>query len=204
MAATSDKDQLQLLFPTAVLVSDLAGVEALNERLLAGIERIRANEPSSKPDSWSCELYTTIGSPTTLLEHEEFREFHDLAYRKALAFANAFRFDAERYRPKINECWVNVYGRGHAQEIHVHQNSVLSGIYYVKAPPGSSPTLFHSPMSDVMLEPPAIERNRLNNTIAGFDPVPGRMLLFRSCVRHSVLPHRIDEERVTIAFNVTM
>lgn len=197
-------DKLRMLFPTVVQVSDIEGAPALNQKLLDAIHAIRASEPSTKPDSWSCDLYTTIGSATLLLERDEFREFNEVAMRKVLRYAEAFKFDTARYRPKINECWVNVYSRTHAQEIHIHQNSVFSGIYYVKAPPGCAPTLFHSPMGDVMLEPPTTGKNPLNSTVAGFDAVEGRMLVFRSSLRHSVLPSTIDEERVTIAFNVTM
>jgi uncharacterized protein (TIGR02466 family) len=198
------EDRLQMLFPTVVQVSQIEGSEELNRRLLAAVYAIRAAEPNSKPDSWSCNVYTTIGNPRHFLERNEFGDFDAIARSKVHSFALALKFDIEKHPPKINECWVNVYGRTHSQEIHLHQNSVLSGIYYVKAPPGSSPTLFYSPMSDVMLEPPATERTPLNNSIVGFDAVEGRMIMFRSSLRHSVLPSAIDEDRVTIAFNVTM
>ncbi len=198
------EDRLQMLFPTVVQVSQIEGAAALNRRLLEAVYAIRAGEPNSKPDSWSCNVYTTIGNPTHCLERSEFREFDAIARSKVGSFAQALKFDIEHHPPKINECWVNVYGRTHSQEIHLHQNSVISGIYYVKAPPGSSPTLFYSPTSDVMLEPPTTERTPLNNSIIGFDAIEGRMIMFRSSLRHSVLPSAIDEDRVTIAFNVTM
>jgi hypothetical protein len=44
----------------------------------------------------------------------------------------------------------------------------------------------------------------LNTQVQHIDAVEGRMVIFRSWLRHSVLPSTIDEERGTIAFNVTM
>lgn len=197
-------DQLRMFFPTVVQISKIDGAAALNRTLLKAIERIHKEEPNTKPKSWCCEVYTTIGSPKHLLEYPEFKEFGEIAYNKVMQYANALKFDTERFTPKINECWFNIYSKTHSQEIHVHQNSVVSGIYYVKAPSESAPTLLHSPMADVMLEPPTTERNILNNSIAAFDATEGQMILFRSSVRHSVLPSVIDEDRVTIAFNATM
>jgi hypothetical protein len=59
-------------------------------------------------------------------------------------------------------------------------------------------------MGEVMLDPPVTSGNNLNATVTGFAAVEGRMILFRSSVRHSVLPGRIGGERITLAFNALM
>ncbi|MDH3464238.1 MAG: 2OG-Fe(II) oxygenase family protein [Acidimicrobiia bacterium] len=74
----------------------------------------------------------------------------------------------------------------------------------MKAPAGCAPTLFHSEVSDVMLDPPIVETTPLNSQVQAIDAVEGRMVIFRSWLRHRVLPSTIDEDRVTISFNVTM
>ena len=200
----NDQDDLQLLFPTVIQVSQIADHEALNRRLLEVIDKVKGSEPNSKPESWSCDLFTTIGSPTTLLTYHGMEDFQRIVMQKVMRYADALKMDTANHQPRMNECWVNIYRRDHSQEIHLHQNSVFSGIYYVKAPTGAAPTLFHSPMSDMMLEPPTTESNSLNSAIAGFTPVAGRMIVFRSNLRHNVLSSNIDEERITIAFNVVM
>ena len=104
----------------------------------------------------------------------------------------------------MTECWINVYGGGDAQEAHVHKNNVLSGIYYAKAPAGCGELLFHSPVADSMLEPPKTRTNDFNTPAVGITPVEGQMVLFRSWLRHSVKPNRITEDRISVAFNLTM
>ncbi len=168
------------------------------------VNTLREKEKNSKPQSWACDVYTTIGSPRALLEYPGIEDFLNTAKEKLLNYANSFGYDTSHSQPKITECWLNVYGSGHSQEIHLHRNSMFSGIYYLQAPEGSGPTLFYSPFSDVMLEPKANEGNNLNAKVTGFPPIEGRMLIFRSSLRHSVLPGEIKGERITIAFNAVM
>jgi len=200
----SDEDKLCMFFPTVIQVSQVENAEELNKRLLKAIYEIKATTPNSKPRGWCCELYTTMCTPFGLLEREEFKEIRDVIEQKTLSYANALKYDVKQHKPKINECWVNVYSMTHSQELHRHPNSVFSGIYYVKAPKDSSPTLFHSEVSDIMLEPPITESNPLNTHVTALDAIEGRMIVFRSWLRHSVLPSTVAEDRVTIAFNVTM
>ncbi len=200
----ADQDELLAFFPVVVQVSQVEGAEELNQGLLKAIYEIKETVPNTKPPGWCCEVYTTIRTPYGLLERQEFKGFLTIAREKILKYAQGLRYDVEKFPPRINECWVNVYSATNAQEVHRHPNSVFSGIYYVKAPKGCAPTLFHSEVSDVMLDPPLVERTRLNTQVQHIDAVEGRMVIFRSWLRHSVLPSTIDEERVTIAFNVTM
>ena len=151
---TTSKRDLQLLFPTAIQVSEIDDYVTLNAQLMAAVDRIRAREPNTKPQSWSCDLFTTIGSPQTFLEEPGVERFARIALDNANEYALAHKMDIHNHPPKINECWINIYAHSHAQDVHLHQNSVMSGIYFVKAPPGSAPTLFHAPTSDVMLVPP--------------------------------------------------
>ena len=131
-------------------------------------------------------------------------EFLNIAQSNVLEFARALSLDVERQPPRIHECWINAYSSNQSQEIHLHRNSVISGIYFVQAPEGSGATLFYSPMADSMLEPRALEGSHLNAKVTGFPPVEGRMLLFRSHLRHSVMPGTFAGERLTIAFNAVM
>ncbi|MBS38361.1 MAG: hypothetical protein CMO26_20860 [Thiotrichales bacterium] len=200
----NQEDQIHALFPAVLQISDLDNADVLNARLLQSIYDIKATTPNAKPPGWCCDLYTTIRTPYGLLEREEFADIRNIFKEKVIKYASALRYDVARHPPRLNECWVNVYDTTNSQEVHRHPNSVFSGIYYVKAPPGSAPTLFHSEVSDVMLDPPIMEQTPLNSQVTPVEARPGRMVVFRSWLRHSVLPSQINEDRVTIAFNATM
>lgn len=203
--STENEDNLQLLFPTVVQISQLNDHERINQNLINAVNEIRSTEKNSKPQSWACDLYTTIGNPQTLLNHSAAAEFLYIAKEKIIKYAESFNYHIPESSVRITECWLNIYNTGHSQEIHIHKNSMFSGIYYVKAPEGSGPTLFYSPAADVMLEPLIKEGNNLNAKVSGFPPVEGRMMIFRSSLRHSVLPGTLnDGERITIAFNAVV
>ena len=201
---SDNTSEMNLFFPTAIRTVDIADYKKLNEGILKGIDKIRKSEPNTIPASWSCDLYTTIGAPHTLLQHKEFEPLGKLIIQEANNFARELALDTNRHPLKFTECWVNIYGEGHAQEMHQHANSVISGIYYVKAPEGSGDLLFHSPYHDTMLNPPLERPNGLNNHIVSFKPREGAMVFFRSFVKHSVKPTKGDAERISIAFNLLM
>ena len=198
------KNETLLFFPTVIRECRIADHEQLTAQIMGGIEQIKTTEPNSLPSSWSCDLYTTIGAPTMLTQHKEFAPLREVIMREANAFANSLELDIERHPLKFTECWLNVYTEGHAQEVHHHSNAVISGIYYPKAPPGSGDLLIHSPFMDIMLEPPTRQPNGLNVKVMPITPKPGMMILFRSYVKHSVKPTKCKEERISIAFNLTM
>ena len=53
---TGGQDDLQLLFPTVVQVSQIEGAAELNAGLLRSIYAIKEKQPNTKPNSWSCSV----------------------------------------------------------------------------------------------------------------------------------------------------
>lgn len=198
------KSETLLFFPTVVRECQIANHEELTRKIMKGVKSVQKTEPNSLPATWSCDLYTTIGSSTMLVEHEDFQPLRKVIMQEANAFASELELDIVKHPLKFTECWLNVYTEGHAQEIHHHANAVISGIYYPKAPPGSGDLLIHSPFMDLMLDPPMRKANGLNIKVMPITPKPGMMILFRSFTKHSVKPTRCKEERISIAFNLTM
>jgi uncharacterized protein (TIGR02466 family) len=199
-----NKRGVHKFFPVAVQTSEIGDAAKLNKSIIGEITKIRGTVPNSLPEAWSCNLYTTISSGINLLDQPAFASLQQHILTEAAAFAEVYGLDFASYPPRITECWVNVYGQGDSQEAHNHANSVISGIYYVAAPEGCGELLFHAPMSDTMLEPPTTGPNNVNTPLVALQPQAGEMVLFRSWLRHSVKPTRGKEERISIAFNLTM
>ncbi len=191
-------------FPVAVQSSEIENAATLNKDIIAELGKVRGEIPNSLPEGWSCNLYTTIASGINLLERPAFKTLQQHIVSEVTAFAGVYALDIVNHPPRITECWVNVYGQGDSQEVHLHPNSVISGIYYVAAPEGCGELLFHAPLSDSMLSPPTTETNNINTPMVALKPRAGDMVLFRSWLRHSVKPTQGKEERISIAFNLTM
>ena len=98
------------------------------------------------------------------------------------------------------QSWINMHDRGGFNFLHMHEGSLLSGSFYISAPPGSGQFVFRDPRPGV-----------LNGSIKGgvpnghadihLTPSDGLMVLFPCWMEHYVEPHESDAPRITIAFN---
>ena len=78
---------------------------------------------------------------------------------------------------------------------HVHEDSALSGVFYVDAPAGSGSIVFDDPRGPR----PPFARNRLAHP-----PSSGEVLLFPPWLSHGVAPSSCgaSDARIALSFNV--
>ncbi len=104
----------------------------------------------------------------------------------------------------LGNWWININGKYDYNTPHDHQNSVLSGTYYVQVPEEN--------MGDLMLhrgdnaEFFLTSKVKRQPTMANAMEVPcsvkeSMFYLFPSWVKHSVERNNTDSERISIAFN---
>lgn len=196
--------RVEALFPSAVQITEVDRARHMNRRLMRAIERVRAETPNGRPDSWASSVYTTLNSADQLHRMAEFAELHKIILQEAASFADALNINHRDFPLRVTDCWFNVYGPKDGQEIHHHANNILSGSYYVKAPAGCSGIMFHSPRADLMLVPPLTGLNALNETIVEMPVREGILVLFPSWLKHSVRPSPTADERISISFNISM
>lgn len=102
--------------------------------------------------------------------------------------------------------WINVNPPGGYNGPHQHSNAILSGVYYVDVPRGSSEKggaiEFLSPhpvrlLRGVIKAPMFLDRVHLQ-------PKAGELIIFPGQLPHWVHPNDSGKQRVTIAFNASM
>ena len=145
--------------------------------------------------------YTSYASLDDLpVRDPAFGDLKRLLTRQAAAFAKDLAWDT---KPKLNSLWVNLLKGGGHHTAHIHPYSILSGTFYVEAPPGSGAIRFEDPRLAMMMAAPqrradAPEPLRQFVTI---EPRPGLLLIWESFLRHEVLPGTTKAERLSISFN---
>lgn len=118
---------------------------------------------------------------------------------------NVIGYDYERF--SIVHSWVNRAPEGGYQRMHFHGNSVVSGVYYLKADPKqSAPLMFEKP--EINTSPYlAIATKKQNiftaNRIA-YPSETGTCYLFPSQIRHGYETPSQGGERISLAFNVML
>lgn len=201
---TQQTRELRGFFPTLVQFSEVKNLAEMNKSLLPAIEEVKRTIPNSMPEDVSAKHYSTIYSGVSVIEFEGFEALRAFIVAEAINFANVLELDIQKHPLKLTQSWVNVHNKDESQEPHVHQNNVISGVYYVISPKNCGDLFLHSPYQYVMLQPPLKAQNEFNIRNMPITPKEGSLILFRSFVEHSVKPNQSDKERISISFNFTM
>ena len=100
----------------------------------------------------------------------------------------------------ITLCWANKNPPGSKHHEHVHPNSILSGVFYLKQDKTLPPIQFSKSMQHAMKLDPK-KYNNLNSETFLLPCVDGELLLFPSSLKHSVPTNMGKEARISLSFN---
>jgi uncharacterized protein (TIGR02466 family) len=106
---------------------------------------------------------------------------------------------------EIQTSWVNQVDDQNSVPIHGHNNSMISGVYYVEVDKMSAPLMFeknylYTNLFHRTVMPTFKEKNQFNTDLLSIQPIPGDLYLFPSHLEHSV-PSGFGANRVSLAFN---
>lgn len=150
-------------------------------------------------DEWEGKTYTTHNTIYSILKDPVFKPlidsvtFHVNEYVK---LHNSKKFYS------CESAWLNISVKDNFQEMHTHNESTISAVYYISAPEGSGKIVFEDPREPDMLPIKDIfDRNEFSFIKVGYVPYPGTLLIFRSYLRHMVTLNTNILPRISIAFN---
>lgn len=122
---------------------------------------------------------------------------HVLKYCKNLGY------EVQKNTLKMDTIWVNIMPSGAQHTAHIHPHSVISGTFYVDAPPASSAIKFEDPRLSFMMNAPSVsaKANKDCQRFFSLNPRAGDLVLFESWLRHEVPPNKSKKPRISISFN---
>lgn len=176
------------LFPTAVGRTTL-------DRSLSESELKFINELEVRPNKGN----TTSKNSYVLKEKplEKLAEF---------CLESANKYFQEVYKPKedlnlyITQSWVNYTERGGFHHKHSHQNSFISGVFYVNASVESDKVYFYNESyKQIKVQP--TEWNVWNSESWWLEVSTGTLYLFPSSLTHDVPGVENDGRRISLSFN---
>jgi uncharacterized protein (TIGR02466 family) len=112
----------------------------------------------------------------------------------------------EVYAPSLNvrleiiHSWINYTGQGEYHHEHFHENSFISGVFYVKANKDIDSITFTN-KSYNMIRLATNNFNLFNSSSWKFNVGTGSLVLFPSSLVHLVNPVEYNDTRVSLAFN---
>lgn len=192
----------ELLYPTPFYSKDLPNSKELNLYLLKQIKLLKKQDPKGV-------IRTNSGfgwhSQTNLNEKKEFEPI----IKELVIMANQCNEDYFiKDKIILGNMWANINPTYSYNKLHTHQNSIWSGVYYVKVPKDSGGFYVDDPRSYSQIFLPNRKKDTpaLLNKIMNFNPVEGRLIFFPSWLPHGVDINMNKQKgeknwRVSISFN---
>lgn len=154
---------------------------------------------SSGGDEWEGGTYTTHSTPYELSKDPIFQPLVQKVTEHVQQYAILHN---SSYEYRCLGGWLNISDSDNFQEFHTHNDSTISAVYYISAPPSAGKIVFEDPKEPDMLPLKNIsQRNDLSFVKVGYQPVEGMLIIFRSYLRHSVLRSSMKDLRISAAFN---
>jgi uncharacterized protein (TIGR02466 family) len=200
MPATS-----QILFSTRLYKARIGVPRDLKGTCLAVAAEDRAGQRWSKAHGYGG--YTSYASLNDLTRRASVLAGLESAIaRHVAAFAKELQFDLGGRKLNLDSFWINVMEKGAVHAAHIHPHAVISGTFYVAAPPRSGVLRFEDPRLPMMRAAPARKENATPQNRFFFDvqPKAGTLLLWESWLRHGVETNGARDQRVSISFNYSL
>ena len=181
------KEELLQIFPTPVLITKYQGDLS---KELKYVDYLPYKEQKGNANFKSQDSY--------LLEIEELKSIKDFFYESLNKYTKNISQSDQRL--VITQCWANKNPPGSKHHEHVHPNSILSGVFYLKQDKTLPPIQFSKSMQHAMKLDPK-KYNNLNSETFLLPCVDGELLLFPSSLKHSVPTNMGKEARISLSFN---
>lgn len=181
------KDELLTVFPTPIQIYKHEDSIEKELKYIENIEWIpqKANANFKSKDSY-------------LTKHESLKNITSFFKECIDDYCNTVINSKQRL--VITQLWGNRNPKGSKHHEHVHPNSIISGVFYLRQDPKLPPIQFsQSNQHGMKLDP--IKYNVYNSEIFLLPCTAGELILFPSNLKHSVPINMGDEERISLSFN---
>ena len=181
------KDELLMVFPTPVQIYKH---EDSIEKELKYIENIEWTPQVANGNFKSKDSYLT--------KHKSLKNITSFFKECIDDYCNTIINSEQRL--VITQLWGNRNPKGSNHHEHVHPNSIISGVFYLRQDPKLPPIQFaKSSQHGMKLDPR--KYNTYNAETFLLPCTAGELILFPSNLRHSVPTNMGDDERISLSFN---
>jgi len=186
-------------FTTYIYAGQIPDHDSLNAKLIESVKALQAKDPGGQQQ-------TNIKGWQSARNLQELPEFAEVHRHFEAACAQAGKEMKVKQGLKWHyQTWVNLSPSSAFNLPHIHPDSHLSGVYYVRIPEGSGQIYFRDPRvqaKTILL--PVEPDSELNVNELTFPPQPGVIYMFPSWLEHGVKPGTTDQDRIAIAFNARL
>jgi len=181
------KDELLMVFPTPVQIYKHENSIEKELKYIEGVEWLPQvqNGNFKTKDSY-------------LTKHESLKSITSFFKECIDDYCNTIMNSNQRL--VITQLWGNRNPKGSKHHEHVHPNSIISGVFYLRQDPKLPPIQFSKANQHAIKLDPR-KYNVYNSETFLLPCTAGELILFPSNLKHSVPINMGDEERISLSFN---
>ena len=176
------------LFPTPVCCFDLGRDLSSKEKKLLLNQDQKSNASN------------TTSVDRNLLENTKLSSLRKFVETSLDEYIKEICSPAQDIKLRITQSWANYTKPGQHHHKHVHPNSLISGVFYVKTNKDSDRIYFYRDGYQ-QIKLPVDQWNLFNSDSWWLTAETGQLLLFPSFFRHMVETVEGDDTRVSLSFN---
>lgn len=177
----------QLLFPTPIGIFDLNRALTEQELFFINNQDLKKNKGNK------------ISVSSNVLAASEMSLLHTWLLGCISEYSEKIIKANSDVQLKITQSWFNYSEPGEWHHRHAHQNSYLSGVFYISTNPKDHIMFYSYKNQQIKIHP--TEWNLYNAETWWLNAITGRLLLFPSSLEHSVPNVEGDKTRVSMSFN---
>ena len=178
------------LFPEALYFSNL-------ERKLTKGELKTINKQKTYKNAGN-----TTSNDNYVLEDKTLNNLKKDLHTKVMDYFDKVIFTDNLITPYITQSWINCTKSDQFHHKHNHQNSFVSGIFYISANKKVDSVTFYKLSLDDRIQLNITKYNIFNSSSWTFRVETGDIFLFRSSLFHGVEKKKGNNERLSLSFNI--
>ncbi len=187
---TTDNDIVYSISSVPIYMTDDVGV---NEKVFESIKDLKYRRTTN----------SYVSKRTNVLSDENLKEFKEQIDDKVSHYFCNICGMSNRYELELVSSWVNIHHKGDYAQNHKHNNSIITGVWYLQTPEdcghlnvSTGRYLFGDTFDFIRTK-----RNEFNTFDAELLVQQNRLYIFPSTLMHCTGINNSDEQRVSIAFN---
>ena len=123
-------------------------------------------------------------------------------------FLDYYEVNKEKYYWEYSEAWFIINEKNNYNVPHIHQNSFLSGVFYLQTFDNSGDLVFHHHAKNIDYHKQPIDAFKNyeahNSDIWKITPKNGDLIVFPSFLYHSVSENKSEDLRIILSFNINL
>ena len=197
-----NQGNINVMFVDLLYQTNLSNFTNLKSYFCKKVVDVENSVLGNRAVKWHCDTFSTLANKDYNLLHDvNFKDLKEAILQHTIEFAK--EYGVTDLNGEFLDAWINISKPGNYQEYHIHPTSHFSVIYYVDVPKNSGNTIFKGNEESNMYPIPCKEATQAGSNHWVYEPKNNDLIIFRSNMYHMVDINRSNENRVTIAANIT-